>query len=95
MTETERQVLSFLDRRLVAAAWQVGSMLWPNRRGRTCAVQGGGDYAAQMLLGRLRKKGWVRVADGTGSSEWTLTSLGRRELKAWQFVATEQMDGRR
>lgn len=60
----------------------IGARLWPNRRSRGCAVQGGGDYAAQMLLGRMRKAGLVRVAHGEGSSQWELTATGRERLRA-------------
>lgn len=52
----------------------VGAHLWPERDGRINSSNGGGDYAAQMLLGRMRKKGWVYVLYGTGSSQWALTS---------------------
>lgn len=47
----------------------VGGAVWGrNRRSRGCSGHGGGDYAAQMLLGRMRKAGLVRVAPGEGSS---------------------------
>lgn len=71
-----------------AAASVFGSEMWPSgrqaihaTRGPRHASHGGGDYAAQMLLGRLRKKGWVYVMDGEGSSVWALTPLGRAILK--------------
>lgn len=79
MTETEFQALTYL-RRSESSAGMVGAHLWPERRSRGTAVQGGGDYAAQMLLGRLRKKGWTRVAAGEGSSVWEITSIGIRDL---------------
>lgn len=55
-----------------------GAAMWGNeaRSGRVSAVQGGGDYAAQMLLGRLRKRGLARINRGDGSSRWALTAKG-------------------
>jgi hypothetical protein len=61
------------------SASSVGAEVWPGRRGRVIAAQGGGDYAAQMLLGRMRKAGLVQHARSDGSTLWELTPLGRRE----------------
>jgi hypothetical protein len=60
-----------------AAAVEVGAVIWPVRVGHTVAAQGGGDYAAQMLLGRLRKQGLARTLNTDGSSRWSLTTKGR------------------
>lgn len=60
-----------------------GAKLWgAERRGRVSAVQGGGDYAAQCYLGKLRKRGLVEVEWGEGSSSWVLTKAGRAALEA-------------
>lgn len=58
----------------------VGGAVWPDRAGRICATGGGGDYAAQMLLGRLRKAGFVEHAPSDGSSRWRLPPAGFREV---------------
>lgn len=59
------------------AASLLGAMLWgKDRKGRVIAQQGGGDYAAQMLLGRMKKAGLVRTLSGAGSSRWELTADG-------------------
>jgi hypothetical protein len=58
----------------------IGAALWPGRKTAICASHGGGDYAAQMLLGRMRKRGLVRVAAGEGSSRWEPTVDGIRAL---------------
>lgn len=59
------------------AAGELGDRLWPDRTGRVSSSNGGGDYAAQMLLGRMRRLGLVRVQPGPGSSVWELTPEGR------------------
>ena len=54
--------------------------LWKGKkRGRVVPSRGGGDYAAQMLLGRMKKAGLVRHAPSEGSSLWEVTDLGRKE----------------
>ncbi len=61
----------------------------PQRRGRVAAATGGGDFAAQMLLGRLRKDGLVcglPLTDG-GATIWTLTFMG---VKAAARAAIEE-----
>ena len=63
---------------------EIGAFVWRDRnRGRISAVQGGGDYAAQMLLGRLRQKGLVQVAfDSVAKvTRWELTYRGRESIK--------------
>lgn len=58
-----------------------GSVLWRDRRrGRTSSSGGGGDYAAQMFLGRLKRLGLVRHAASEGSTLWELAPLGRVSL---------------
>ena len=84
MTHTTYKVLKILAERRRSAG-ELGQALWgDSRRGRIASADGGGDYAAQMLLGRLRKAGLVRVAHGeevwAGCSIWELTEKGGKEL---------------
>jgi hypothetical protein len=45
-----------------ATADMVGAVVWKGKkRGKTTSMGGGGDYAAQMLLGRMKKAGLVMV----------------------------------
>jgi hypothetical protein len=70
---TEQRALRYLRSFATGTtAGELGSYLWPKRRGRAVSSNGGGDYAAQMLLGRLRKKGLVYVLRGEGSSRWSV-----------------------
>lgn len=62
-------------------AADLGGTLWAHKiRGRTSSSGGGGDYAAQMLLGRLRKLGLAKTVRGDGASLWTITADGRWAL---------------
>jgi hypothetical protein len=66
------------------SAGEVGASVWPEREcrpGRGVSVNGGGDYAAQMLLGRLKKAGLVEYAASEGSSRWRLSEKGRSEVR--------------
>lgn len=65
------------------SASMVGAVLWPFRKGKRGGVAstGGGDYPAQMLLGRLRKAGLVRTQHTEGSSVWELTPKGAQSIK--------------
>lgn len=66
------------------SAGEVGAGVWPEREcrpGRGVSVNGGGDYAAQMLLGRLKKAGLVEYASSEGSSLWRLSTEGRNEVR--------------
>jgi hypothetical protein len=61
------------------SCFDVGNAVWPDRvirGGRGVSVNGGGDYAAQMLLGRLKRAGLVEHAPSEGSSRWRLTADG-------------------
>ena len=61
------------------SCFDVGNAVWPDRvirGGRGVSVNGGGDYAAQMLLGRLKSAGLVEHAPSEGSSRWRLTAEG-------------------
>jgi len=59
--------------------FEVGEAVWPDRpvrAGQGVSHRGGGDYAAQMLLGRLKKAGQVEHAPSAGSTRWRLTRAG-------------------
>lgn len=58
----------------------VGAEVWPERTGRIAATGGGGDYAAQMMLGRLRRAGLVERAPSEGATRWRITAAGRRVI---------------
>ena len=66
------------------SCFDVGNAVWPDRvirGGRGVSVNGGGDYAAQMLLGRLKKAGLVEYAPSEGSTRWRLSEEGRRAVQ--------------
>ncbi len=63
-------------------AGEFGAAMWPGRTGRITSTSGGGDYAAQMLLGRLRAKGIVRTTLDPGATRWELTSRGKELRRA-------------
>ena len=63
-----------------ATADMVGAAVWKGKkRGKTTSSGGGGDYAAQMLLGRMKKAGLVQHARFEGATRWEVTPLGRAE----------------
>lgn len=78
-TSTTGRVLRYLLEHGPSGCADVGTVI-TNRTGTRGGVSsnGGGDYAAQMLLGRLKKSGLVRHAPSDGSSLWTLTEAGVR-----------------
>lgn len=86
MTASHRALL-FLYRtagRDGVSCYDVGGAVWPDRvlrGGRGVSVNGGGDYAAQMLLGRLKSAGLVEHAPSEGSSLWRLSVKGLREVR--------------
>lgn len=55
-------------------AGDVGGAVFVKRSGRIASASGGGDYAAQMLLGRMKKAGLVE------HSRWRITAAGRRAI---------------
>lgn len=58
-----------------------GARLWGDRkRGKTTSMGGGGDFGAQMFLGRLRRLGFARTTHDPGSSRWEITAIGRNAL---------------
>jgi hypothetical protein len=62
------------------SCFDVGQAVWSDRTGRIAAGRGGGDYAAQMLLGRLKKAGLVEHAPSQGSALWRLTPDGYKAV---------------
>lgn len=58
-----RRALRILGRGAMTAG-EFGDDMWPERTGKITSSGGGGDYAAQMLLGRLRAHGLVRTLVG-------------------------------
>lgn len=72
------------------SCFDVGNAVWPERPvrgGRGVSSNGGGDYAAQMLLGRLKKAGLVEHAPSDGASLWRLSDEGRREVRRMRGTA--------
>jgi len=66
------------------SCFDVGNAVWPERvirGGRGVSINGGGDYAAQMLLGRLKKAGLVEHAPNEGSSRWRLSPKGLQKIE--------------
>jgi hypothetical protein len=65
-----------------ATADMIGAVVWKGKkRGKTTSSGGGGDYGAQMLLGRMKKAGLVQHArvEFEGATRWEVTTLGRAE----------------
>lgn len=79
MTTTDR-VLAYLAKHPSSCAADVGTVIH-NRRGRVSSANGGGDYAAQMLLGRMRKAGLVEPAPSNGATLWRLTTAGIKRAR--------------
>lgn len=73
----------------------LGAILWPERKTRGVSHNGGGDYAAQMLLGRARRAGLVRTQHGEGSSVWEATAKGHRvaDVLGRITLAERRLDG--
>ena len=86
LTATQRALLCLRDGGYSGlAAGEVGASVWPEREvrfGRGVSSNGGGDYAAQMLLGRLKKAGLVEYATSEGSTRWCLSAKGRDKVRA-------------
>lgn len=59
---------------------EFGAELWRERKGKATSMGGGGDYAAQCFLGRMRKQGLAQTQHTEGSSVWEITPLGREQL---------------
>lgn len=58
-----------------------GAYVWRGKkRGKVVSSNGGGDYGAQMFLGRLRKRGFAQHHPSEGSSRWEATTAGRQAL---------------
>lgn len=67
----------------------IGGAIWPDRKTSGVSCNGGGDYPAQMLLGRMRKAGLVRVELGDGSSKWIITPAGKTRYVYGRDAAKE------
>src|SRR5680860_455088 len=89
-TATQRALLCLHDGGYSGlSCGEVGAGVWPEREcrpGRGVSVNGGGDYAAQMLLGRLKKAGLVEYAPSEGSTKWCLSTKGRNEVRRMRDV---------
>lgn len=84
LTATDR-VLTYLFSHGPADCFSVGAAAFPDRDRVRVANGGGGDYAAQMFLGRLKKRGLVRLASSVGSSRWQLTAAGEKRVhEVWR-----------
>ncbi len=85
-TATQRALLCLYDGGYAGvSSGEVGGAVWPDREvrfGRGVSSNGGGDYAAQMLLGRLKKAGLVEYAPSEGSTRWRLSTKGRDDVRA-------------
>lgn len=80
---TTRRVLRYLLASGARTAGEIGGAVISSRRGRIASASGGGDYAAQMLLGRLQRRGLVHGSapgDG-GATRWAITAQGRTWLR--------------
>jgi hypothetical protein len=76
------RALQYLVENGPSAADMVGIYVWAGKeRGRVTSSGGGGDYAAQMMLGRLKAAGLVEHAHTEGATRWVVTSRGRRAAK--------------
>ena len=93
---TSQRALIYLHKdggRHGVSCFDVGNAAWPDRVigfSRGVSVNGGGDYAAQMLLGRLKKAGLVEHAPSEGSSRWRLSAKGRREVRGMLDETTRE-----
>lgn len=78
---TTRAVLQLLADapRPMGCAW-VGDAIRPESTRMRMPNHGGGDYAAQMFLGKLRKRGLVEQVNTGGSSAWQISWAGRKWL---------------
>ena len=77
------------------SCFDVGNAVWPDRvirGGRGVSSNGGGDYAAQMMLGRLKKDGLVEYASSEGSTRWRLSAEGRRTVHKMSFGQGYSLD---
>lgn len=79
---TTDKVLLLLFERGPQGCSAVGEVITNRSGGPRVGSNGGGDYAAQMLLGRMKKKGLVRHAHSPGSTVWELTSAGRERARS-------------
>lgn len=78
------------------SCFDVGNAVWPDRTSRIAPGRGGGDYAAQMLLGRMKKAGLVEHAPSNGSALWRLSPKGLEAVRAGlrAVLALRKAEGR-
>ena len=90
------KALVILTREGQISADDFGASLWKDKkRGRVTSSGGGGDYGAQMFLGRLKKRGYARSAHTLGSSLWEATAAGSNALaKAYAVKKTNDKSRR-
>ncbi len=93
---TTLRVLRYLLEHGPSGCSDVGAVI-ENRTGTHGGVSsnGGGDYAAQMLLGRMKRAGLVEHAPSEGSSLWRLTPASRDGRSAARTCSSEQRRTRR
>lgn len=74
-----RRALNLLYCQPPMTAEAFAAKMWPVRFRTVDGGYGGrSKYAGLMMLGRLRKVGYVEVAPGDGASMWRLTMAGKR-----------------
>ena len=83
MTDFQRNALLVLVRYGPSSAAVLDPKFFEGTQDRLrgCRIDGGGPYPTQMLLGRLRKKGWAETLHTPGSSVWGITPAGRAVLR--------------
>lgn len=92
LTATQYAALKVLFEHGPVGATVFGAEFWRDRkRGRVISSCGGGDYAAQMFLGRLKRLGLARHAASDGSTLWELAPLGRASLAREAFERGERL----
>lgn len=81
---TTLRVLEYLRDHGETDASSIGSVIWRDleRHNVYARSNGGGDYAMQMMLGRMRRSSLVRTSNSEGSSRWHITPEGRTYLAA-------------
>lgn len=74
LTEVERSALQLLAKQASTSS-EVGEHVWPERAERKVR------FAAQMLLGRLRRRRLCAALSTTGSTVWAIEPAGRLALR--------------
>jgi len=79
LTEVERSALHLLAKQASTSS-EVGEHVWPERAEREGAERKV-RFAAQMLLGRLRRRRLCAALSTTGSTVWAIEPAGRLALR--------------